>query len=86
MWRERVERVLLQYVCMYVCGDGEVADRGEEDKDGLIKCYSVLLRHSHHLPRRSGCAMRRLAVPTEKGKTAPPLLPFLPTCPAHIPR
>lgn len=74
MWRERVERVLLQYVRMYVCGDREVADRGEEDGDGLIKCYSVLLQHSHHLPHRSGCAMRWLAVPTEKANC--PLHPF----------
>lgn len=31
-------------------------DRGERDEDGLNKCYSVLLRYSHHLPHGRGHA------------------------------
>lgn len=44
-------------VCMHVCGEMKgLQTEGEEDEDGLIKCYSVLLWYSHHLPHRSGCA------------------------------
>lgn len=31
-------------------------DRGERDEDGLNKCYSVLLRYSHHPPHGRGHA------------------------------
>lgn len=50
------------FYSIYVCGEmkrlqTEEGGGGGEDEDGLIKCYSVLLRYSHHLPHRSGCAV-----------------------------
>jgi len=52
------ERVSECFYGIYVCGEMkrlQTEGRGE-DEDGLIKCYNVLLRYSHLLPHRSGCA------------------------------
>lgn len=66
-------------VCMW--SDGEVAEEGKRDENGLNKCYSVLLQYSHHLPRRSGCVATAYS-PHRKATCSFPSASF----PARVPQ